>query len=44
MTDLHRERVNLDDIEIVHRGGRTVIRVCGADRFDFKLKITVGKA
>jgi len=39
---LHAEGVNSDDLQIVHRGGRTVIRVGGVDRFEFKMKFSYG--
>jgi len=44
MADLIRERVNLDEVQIIHRGGRTTIRVRGVDRYEFKLKISYGSA
>ena len=39
---LHAEGINSDDLQIVHRGGRTVIRVAGVDRFEFKMKFSYG--
>lgn len=42
MMDLRRERVHREDISVVHRGGRTEIRVNGKVRFEFKIKITMG--
>ena len=42
LADLVRERVNLEDVQVVHHCNRTLIRVNGVDRFEFKLKITMG--
>jgi len=42
MVDLVRERVNLEDVQVVHHGNRTLIRINGKDRFEFKMKITMG--
>lgn len=44
LEDLHRERVSLDDIQVSHRGGRTLILVNGVSRFEFKLKFTMEKS
>jgi hypothetical protein len=41
LADLRREGVDPDVIQIAHRGGRTLIRVEGVDRFEFKLKFTM---
>lgn len=38
LTLLLREKVAMEDISIVNRGGRTVIRVLGRDRYEFKIK------
>lgn len=35
---LLREKVAMEDISIVNRGGRTIIRVLGTDRYEFKIK------
>jgi hypothetical protein len=37
--DLAREKVPLEDISVVHHGGRTQIKVDGKVRFEFKLKV-----
>jgi hypothetical protein len=42
MLDLIRERVTLEEVQVLHHGNRTIIRVGGKDRFEFKLKITMG--
>ena len=39
LADLIRERVPRGSITVHQQGARTVIRVNGVDRFDFKLKI-----
>jgi len=39
--DLCRERIPLDDISVVHQGGRTQVMVNGRVRFEFKLKCTM---
>jgi hypothetical protein len=44
LRELIRERVNENEVQVTTRGGRTVIRVSGVDRFEFKLKFTYGKA
>jgi membrane protein required for beta-lactamase induction len=44
LDELRRERVAAEDIQVTHRGGRTVIRVAGVDRFEFKLKFTMEKS
>lgn len=41
LTHLLREKVALEDISVVNRGGRTVIRVLGKDRYEFKIKCTM---
>jgi hypothetical protein len=38
MSELNRQKVSMDDISVVHTGNRTVIRVLGKDRFEFKIK------
>ena len=42
LRDLQREGVNQDDIQITHRGGRSLIRVNGVDRYEFKMKFSYG--
>lgn len=42
MSELNRDKVAMEDISIVHKGGRTVIRVLGKDRYEFKVKCTMG--
>ncbi len=36
--DLVREKVALERIDVVHAGGRTIVKVDGKQRFEFKLK------
>lgn len=38
---LLREKVAMEDISIVNRGGRTIIRVMGRDRYEFKIKCSM---
>jgi hypothetical protein len=38
---LNREKVSMEDITIVHQGNRTIIRVLGRDRFEFKIKCSM---
>jgi hypothetical protein len=42
MADLNREKVALEDVTIVNHGQRTIVRVLGKDRYEFKIKCTMG--
>lgn len=42
LAELNRARVPMEDVSVVHMGGRTVIRVAGKPRFEFKIKCTMG--
>lgn len=44
IADLIRERVPRGSITVHQHGNRTVIRVAGVDRFEFKLKIFMEKS
>jgi hypothetical protein len=41
LADLNREKVPMEDVQVVSQGGRTQIKVLGKTRFEFKLKITM---
>lgn len=41
LAELHRQKVAMEDITIVNHGGRTIIRVLGKDRFEFKIKCSM---
>lgn len=43
LRDLMREGVNQNEIAVQHQGSRTIIRVRGVDRYEFKLKIIMGQ-